>query len=483
MVNSPIFRFSITKQPPFGNLTVDLRPGLNFLIGKNGSGKSKILQALVTDGKGDLQTNQQLRNRQGIQVKQPKNSRLKSMRYSAQEWSLHQFEVLRELQSSYASTNKVLQLMEQEKLEHTTVTDNVDYIIVDGKPKTVTTTSDSHKIRGEELIEQSMLSSGTLKLFGLLNWRPTSQPNFININRLSSVKPVVIFTIDEPENSLHPNLEKRFPEFLMQKYFELKKDKLLRNFEIFIVVATHSPFILKGVSQLANNASVFVLPDTHNSELINGALEPVDPIEAIISGNMNLGVSIGDFLPEKLLIAENSIAVLIQNIEANLKIETPSFFVTNTGGDSNLETRVASVFGINKMLKSMSKNFPDRHIFAMSYTIFVDDQNFKTKLETQWKNVGETEIKVEVINIGERCLEDSYPLDEVNKFIAKKYPEKSPWDGTQSINKYLSDELGIQNHKEKGVFKAGLAKQISSRVNSKEKLKSSFPQLYDFLIP
>jgi len=67
------------------------------------------------------------------------------------------------------------------------------------------------------------------------------------INLLSLIKTNSLILIDEPENTLHPNLEIDFMKIL--------KD-ILEEFDSFAIIATHSSIIVREVSSTALNIIV-----------------------------------------------------------------------------------------------------------------------------------------------------------------------------------------------------------------------------------
>jgi predicted ATP-dependent endonuclease of OLD family len=78
----------------------------------------------------------------------------------------------------------------------------------------------------------------------LIPFLSSGQETFVNliINILALIKPNSLILIDEPENTLHPNIEIDFISILQ----DILSDK---DFDSFAIIATHSPTIVREVPE------------------------------------------------------------------------------------------------------------------------------------------------------------------------------------------------------------------------------------------
>ena len=440
-----------------------------YLVGKNGAGKSRFIDGLK-DSKGSIILNSN----------SPRNA---SIPFRYIEWGAAQneYNFLNSVGQGFKDLNATLSLTGQEPVSFVERTEKGKVEIIDGQRK-----------RKDEVLEQPVrnnidfvglehFSEGTEKLHQLLDWKINDglkSPFYpTKYEKQRGQAQLLVVGIEEPENSLHPKLQKQLPELLHTWILNQKV-----NYTILIVVSTHSPFVIKGVSEFRDTQRVYGLDECKMIDLTgrneeHSALVGVSGSQSIIAANKMLGSGIGDFFPNPILMAESSVSELLTKISENLDISFDEFIV-NPQGDGDIEGRIGNLQKMAKVFRKMHKSFPERDLFNFKIIIVVDDVSKAEEFEAKFNNV--EEFKIESYGIGKDQLEDAYPQTYIDEFIYSKFPEKISWDKSNLINDYLENELNLKGQK-KGIFKKDLATFVSSKIKNGAELEKNLKSVSELL--
>lgn len=455
---------TITGFPPFKNLKWELKPGVNFLVGPNGVGKTRLIDSIKA---GKLILNGQS-TKYDTKARVNRTVPVRNLPYRYGDWGAFEYVDLNEASQDFSNINKNFELCGQPILDEKEIENTAESTRNDkGRRKKVFSIESEFQLHGIEFNSSNMLSQGTKFLFEILNW--DIPKNYGEIPAKFGSKSVLnhFIFLEEPENSLHPDIQKKIPNEIVKWW--IKQNKKLHG-NLFVIVTTHSPFVLKGMGiEHKQHLSCFVMKRDST------ALKPLNYNEVIAQGNHLLGVGIGDLLPGRVILAENSIVKLIETISEKLLIEVPAFFVTS-GGDGDTDNRIKNIQALQKMLKSLSKSFPERFLLNMSYVVIFDDEEKKESSQQGFKNAPIESFNVIFENLGKLCLEDSYPLPWINEYRGLNFEDKADWTGAGSYTEYCKDVLELKG-REIGLHKNTLAEFVGGKISNVKLLETHLPTL------
>lgn len=455
----------ISKFPPWQDLSIGFSDArVHYFVGKNGSGKTKIFEAL-------LQNHAHLSNK--LRRRNKSKQYITSYhigKYSAIKWGSFIYEDKSERSVDFERTKSVLNTFGQRPLEASSSEVPIsEERNEEGDVETFYKKVRSHKHHGERYIGPEMLSMGTKKLYEILNWQ---------IPHTKEKGQPIYIVLEEPENSLHPEMEKKLPELLE----EWVRTQITLGFpNVRVLVSTHSPFLIKGIEAVTtpNFHSVYTLPETQDFDK-KTSIEPRQLADTILYANHMLGSGITDLLPKKILATENSVSVLLEKVLSNLKLEIPHF-IAGRGGFSNHIRRVETVRDLAGMLGKLSTIYPEKYTLNLEYLIICDGEDEKEKIMKELGKGSDEHIKVDVFVLGKKCLEEIYSKPSFTSFITKHYQGKRPWNYQEDIKEYARDVLGIEGHEELGIFKRKIAAHVGAEVKSILELKKNLKPLHSIL--
>lgn len=452
------------KNPP---LSVELTTtsSIIYLTGKNGAGKSRFIDSL-RDNRGYITA-----------IYNTNTEREVPFRYF--EWGKPVYDHLKVAETKFKDINNALRVCEQAPIEMMEKGTEKREEFVGGEWKLMSSTSYRPVLRKIDFRGLPNLSEGTRKYYELFNWSiRESFSDQIFPQRYNRRSPeLMVVGIEEPENSLHPKVQKKIPQ-LLESWISRQSLKV----PILIVVSTHSPFVIKGASDFAASQTVYGLNDCNLINLTGGddettAQNGVSGSQALIVANELLGSGIGDFFPNPILLTETSVHELLKGLSKSTGHSIDEFVVT-AGGDGDINKRIGNLEQMVKMLRQMHRSYPERNLFKFKVIIVADDKEKEKEWQSKFQNLHDFEV--EVYGLGEKQLEDIYPQDFIADFIKENYPEAKPWDKAGLINDYISAELGLSG-RQKGEFKGQMAKYVSSQITNLDDLNKKLNPVHSLL--
>jgi hypothetical protein len=292
--------------------------------------------------------------------------------------------------------------------------------------------------RGTTLIPYELEGAGYQALFNLLRLIESSNP---------------LIAIEEPENHLHPRLQKTF----------VREAKELVSTEKQIFLSTHSPFIF----DLVNLSSIwFVYKDG-----LEGKVQNVASLEGINTVLEQLGVK-----PSDLLLA-NGILVVEGPTDKEVYADWAGKIGKHFGRASIIIIDAEGAGNIQKYLSSEAVQKTCIRTYALC------DQNSEGRVRKAVKGIV-SEENIFALKNGD--IEDYYPrelvLEFVNETVAKKGKEKQEIPAEIKVGetvKKLDDLLGKETWKRKlarKVIREMETNQIDKEVQ--EKLAKIYDSIY-----
>jgi ABC-type multidrug transport system ATPase subunit len=268
----------------------------------------------------------------------------------------------------------------------------------------------------------------------------------------------IVFLIEEPENKLHPSLQKIIPQLLtnlVNEYLAEYKKKII------IFISTHSPFLISGAAKL-NEHKVYLVEKGHLIDLENNIVNISEGYHgnecAWIVGQM-LGSDVTDLgYPENYCILEEHSLQLILDECKRKGIIRNIQFISASGHTRqvSISETVNELVNLNTLVKC-NPYYLDKYLFIIDNT-----EDFTKKEKEKITKIAE--------RLGNRYLE-----------LSKRSIENFYGNLDSKIQTAATEEIKIASKTEVGQVKAKFAKLISEHINSKENFSKLFQTELDFL--
>jgi len=306
----------------------------------------------------------------------------------------------------------------------------------------------------EQEIDAQYLASG-LKAFNVLRW--TFEP----LKTLRTDVSIVFMLLEELENSLHPDLQRQIP-----KYIEIIIGTLPQSIQekLVCVIATHSPFIIGGVSEYPSHK---VYPMAGGG-MIDLEMNRVDKSSGFPShkcsqlvGQM-LGGDVTDLgYPENFILLEEASMQIILDTAKEMDILKNITFISASGVSNagKFSETFKELSRINTLLKC-------NPFYGSRYKVILDN---RAKLPADQKAIVdriEKQIYNPLVELKNGDIEDYYPnLD------------KSLHD------KFVTDFKKVKgNYKDEGNVKRYYAQLIAAQINNVAVFSKLFDNELNFLL-
>jgi len=444
------------NQGPLSGQRFKVAEGVVYITGPNGSGKSQLLAA-IQHGLVELKTT--------IDVAHLPTSLAKisaSAKYICKEWGLGN-------NSRYDQIVNLMDDMGQQLPVTESVVDSGPVSNIDAEGNFVVTNTQKNRITHHGVpFSLKSLSTGTEALLQRFLWSETKQEK-MELQKRSNKPPEASFILwDEPEANLHPNEQRKLPERI-EKWIGDSKGVSRRKH--IILVATHSPFVLAGASEYAHEIICL-----DKCEVVKQSLDGSSPANVRMEANRLLGLGMADVLPERMVITETSMIKLISGFANKFNLKSEHLDITS-GGDANGLAKIKDMSSLLKLLKSISRQWPHRDIFNLDITLILDDEEALKRAEQLTKDEGSN---IKFFKIGELGLEDSYPIEVVNKFLSTKDDLPDSWDkvGYPKFKSLLGDSV---RGAALGEIKSELAEFVVSEIVDLTDLESKIPEAYEVM--
>jgi hypothetical protein len=286
---------------------------------------------------------------------------------------------------------------------------------------------------------------------------------FLVTESMKSVQPdvdAILVLMEEPENSLHPDLQKKIPAVLQNI---IKGVEASVAEKIYFIISTHSPFIISGSTSFAdhkvyltgNHGQLWDLNQTQVGESPGySGNECLTVVAQMLGGDAtDLGY------PENYVIVEEySMQVILDHAKGKGLIKNIAF-VSAAGASRavSMSDTINAIENLNTMLKC-------NPLYLDKYCVIIDNTDSfqpgeKSKIEKMKKRLGERFYELK-----KPGLEEYY-----NDFDSEIYSA-------------CTEELNKANRGEKGNIKEKYAKLITEKILTKADFTRIFQGELDFLL-
>ncbi len=422
---------------PFVQAEFEAEPGVVWITGKNGAGKSQLLQGL-TPSKNSNHT-------AVIDLREPDSSDGLPFTF----------------QSGLVKVRSALSSLGQEALDLSKGEESTNSTMdAEGNIRTTKHQTSHHRIRGRRFESLDQLSDGTRWWIKLKDVGTTGPSQASGRRR-------VIVLIEEPERSLHPDAQRLLPRCLDEVRVNLRRR--YQRADVWIFATTHSPFVLKGA--VSRQQTVIRMEDCR---VVKVSLAQ----DAVYGANAALGARLDDLLAAPILIAENSVVKLLEVLAKNLSLTLPLHAVSATGGDGEMEKQVAGLAEFFKLLAANQERYPHSELKLTLWAV-CDDRRESERLSATGLFKDSDQGALRLFTLGEKQLEDAYPDPWVQQaLVEEEAVTKTPWDRSILFNTFLRRENELRDKHENGKLKSRIAEKVGSRISTPLELHEHLPSVY-----
>ena len=308
-------------------------------------------------------------------------------------------------------------------------------------------------------ITPSHLADGLTVLF---NFRTKLN---IWLTKLNLSRTPNLIIIEEPENNLHPDLQKEIPGLLNDIHAQLKPEIAEQT---FFFISTHSPFIISSSSKyhsqkvfpIQNGKPLIINFNNHSWTESNRSIGYDGEKCAYVVSKM-LGADISDIgYPENYCILEEYSLQIILDFARDKGIIKNIQFVSASGVSKSvdLSETIYEIEKLNTLIKCSPYYF-DKYLMIIDSMKDIDDDKLKGRLDRIKKRLNGRFIELSLLS-----LEDYYSNIDAE------------------LKKAVKDELLKEKERNKGVCKAKYAELISKKIVDTETFSKLFNNELDFLL-
>jgi hypothetical protein len=481
------------------DLTLSDLATVNILVGANGAGKTRVLRGIKL-----AKYNPLVKNRSDFIVTDPPDTPIASAEIQQKSENLFGvdyqatldffWEAIRELSVAAPLTKQALKVKTPAPVGaiNNDIETVVDKYHFNGIPIGFGDNPDA---------TESYFSSGTIRLAQLLEGMETIQV-------VREEDGAVVFLVDEIETALHPSAHK----LALKKIIELTRSTnihegqtaggsvltLRREIQLGasltspvrhrpqVFISTHSPFVIAAAAEYdASEVKVYLLKDGKTWSVKNepGGTSGYGGMESLFAANWMLGASQSDYIPSKIILAEESIQQFIKMATKSLGLSLSSY-QASTSGDSKTQIAARTLLEIAKDHLEFGRMQPWKTMLSLQVQVLLDGKPTAAE-QRQWDSLITRfggSISVDVISEAE--FENLHPPQMVAKFLeSKKYPIWA--SGTfKDYSEKLADIAGLHSRKDVsraiGKLKCDLSTFVAESIDI-NLLKGCYPKLLPYI--
>lgn len=323
--------------------------------------------------------------------------------------------------------------------------------------------SDIHQLLGHEALNLSKTKNveTTANALGLASIIGIVSKVAENLSELQQKSPesaqgLLLYLVEEPENSLHPSAQKLIPKILSRIHTSLLKYGITVQF----LITTHSPFIISA-SRESSNTKVYCLQNGQCVDLEGQTSEAgssgYTSSQSISIVNKMLGTGLDDLIPERIVFCEKSLRTfLTESLKNQLWSETTHRTYIEAGGDSQI---IAKTESQQKIINSVKNTLSRNYLSAKCFGII--DQNAQVEAQADSCNQQFPE-SITILPIKE--LEEIYPEHLINDLVFSLYPDADTFDK----NHYKSFSGYLKKNNISNAIKIELAEYVAKHITPDE---------------
>jgi hypothetical protein len=471
---------------------------VNILVGANGAGKSRVLR--------------------GIELASHENSNGKSNSVTTVP-----SDILVGVQILLQTADKQLDIKNQEKyyrqaMSELSTGELTDHFITIQKPSPLGTQLGVIEeevrelrfhgipiVRGDEAIESiNLFSGGTVRLANLIEEIETLLIDHAGLGETSD-PPAFVVLIDELETALHPSAHKlalsKIVQLAKANFFygqnagggtSLMRDQITLGasltslMKIQVFISTHSPFVVSAAAEYdPSEVKVYLLKDgkTRSVKDEPGGEHGYGGMQSLFAANWMLGASQRDYIPSKIILAEESIQQFIKAAAKFLGTSLTSYHAS-TSGDSRTQNVAQTLLELARSHLEFGKTQPWKSVLSLDVIVLLDGKPTESE-NKKWKDLEQkypNAISVKVISEDE--FEELHERQQIAEFLDNKGYQ--PWNSGK-FKDYANSlpQIAELNSRDKareiGKLKCELATFVAEQIDL-ETLEQCYSKLFPFIV-
>jgi hypothetical protein len=462
---------------------------VNILVGPNGSGKSRVLRGIRR-----LDTNANTKGASNEIVISPEGISLTvagEFDSNPQPMHANNLSALKFLQKAFEVLG-LGELKERNDVYHAPAELGSKQTVSTAHRREVSM-NDVVIVRDEKFLEfESVFSAGTIRLAEIYAqieaFKQSASPHKFNPDAC------LVILIEEIEKTFHPAALKKILAALVEcahlRRNGISGSNMQGHLKISvptqIFITTHSPFLISAAAEFSSDlVKVYLLKDGKTADIKGkaGGESGYGGTEALFAANAMLGASQRDYIPDQIILAEDSIQQFLSAAAKTLGGSVGAY-QASTSGDSKTGKAAKTLLSLTEGHLELGNDQPWKNVLTFRITVFLDgppDSNDTQKWKELKSKYGD---KFSCEQISEKEFETCHPREIVNEFLkSKNYPEwhQLTFKGYASA---LPEIAKTSNEFQKataiGRLKCELAKFIGEKINL-ELLKENYPKLRSVL--
>jgi hypothetical protein len=256
--------------------------------------------------------------------------------------------------------------------------------------------------------------------------------------------------------------------------------------KIQFFISTHSPFMVSAASEYdSSEVKVYLLKDgkTRSFKDEPGGDDGYSGIKSLFAANWMLGASQRDYIPSKIILAEESIQQFIKAAAKKLGYSLSSY-QASTSGDSKTQSVAEMLLKLAESHLEFGKTQPWKSVLSLDVIVLLDGKPTEGE-DKKWKALEQKfDDAIKVIVLSGDEFEGLHPLNVVAAFLeGKGYPHWVSGKFKDYANALppIATLKSRDKAREIGKLKCELATFVAERIDL-ETLKKSYSELSPFIV-
>jgi hypothetical protein len=363
-------------------------------------------------------------------------------------------------------------------------------------------------VQGDKAIEtNNFFSGGTVRLANLINEIETLLVDQMDQSYPGKTldSPAFVVLIDELETALHPSAHKvalsKIVQLAKSNFYcglnpvggtSVVRDQIMMGsalaspMKIQVFITTHSPFVASAAAEYdPSEVKVYLLKDgkTRSVKDEPGGEDGYGGMQSLFAANWMLGASQRDYIPSKIILAEESIQQFIKTAAKKTGTSLTSY-QASTSGDSRTQHVAQTLLELAESHLEFGKTQPWKSVLSLDVIVLLDGKPTESE-DKKWKALEQKfHDALSVIVLSGDEFEGLHPPQLVATFLTDKgYP---PWDSGKfrdyaNALPQIAELKSRDKAREIGKLKCELATFVAERIDL-ETLKQCYSKLSPFIV-
>jgi hypothetical protein len=299
--------------------------------------------------------------------------------------------------------------------------------------------------RGDSAIDtKSFFSGGTTRLANIIEEIEGLRGELHRQSNTSPESVAFLVVVEEIETALHPSAHKMVLSKLVELVrslmfltgpgpagfsYLLRRPQKVGSVEtmelkdaVQIFVSTHSPFVVAAAAEYdPAEVKVYLLKDgkTRSVKDEPGGEHGYGGMESLFAANWLLGASQRDYIPSKIILAEESVQKFVKTAAKTLGCSLTSYQASTTG-DSKTQSTAKTLVELARSHLDFGKTQPWKSVLSFQVHVLLDSKPSDSEQVTWDRLKQDFGDAISIIVLSESEFEELHPSELVAKFLTDK---------------------------------------------------------------